>query len=90
MLQDFLLLFKLLNDEKTRNELMDHLKSKGILAVFHYLSLHLSTIGRSMGYKEGQLPMTETMSGRLLRLPFYYDLKGEGQAGVVEGIKGFF
>jgi len=84
------LFYIILNDEKTRNELMDYLKSNGILAVFHYLSLHLSSIGRSMGYTDGQLPVTESMSGRLLRLPFYYDLKQEEQAEVVDTIKHFF
>lgn len=79
----------ILKDEKTRNALMDYLKSQGILAIFHYLPLHLSSIGRSMGYKDGQLPMTESISGRLLRLPFYYDLKKEEQAEVVRFIEIF-
>jgi dTDP-4-amino-4,6-dideoxygalactose transaminase len=69
---------------------MDHLKSKGILAVFHYLPLHLSQVGRSMGYTDGQLPVTESMSGRLLRLPFYHDMTPEEQAEVVNTIKDFF
>ena len=84
------LFYIILNDESTRNALMDHLKSNGILAVFHYLPLHLSEIGRSMGYKEGQLPVTESMSSRLLRLPFYHDIKAEEQAEVVDVIKNFF
>jgi len=84
------LFYIILNDEKTRNGLMDYLKSKGILAVFHYLPLHLSKVGRSMGYKEGQLPITESMSGRLLRLPFFYELKEEEQAAVVQAIDDFF
>jgi len=79
-----------LNDEKTRNAIMDHLKSSGILAVFHYLPLHLSKVGRSMGYKDGQLPVTESMSGRLLRLPFYYELKQEEQDEIVAVIKKLF
>ena len=80
----------ILKDEKTRNALMDYLKSQGILAVFHYIPLHLSPVGRSMGYVEGQLPITESMSGRLLRLPFYYDLKQRQQTQVVEAITDFF
>ena len=84
------LFYIILNDEKTRNALMDYLKSKEILSVFHYLPLHLSGVGRSMGYKEGQLPITESMSGRLLRLPFYYELTGGEQAAVVQAINEFF
>ena len=84
------LFYIILKDEKTRNALMDHLKSRGILAVFHYLPLHLSQVGRSMGYTDGQLPVTESMSGRLLRLPFYHDMTSEDQAEVVNTIKDFF
>jgi dTDP-4-amino-4,6-dideoxygalactose transaminase len=78
------------NDEATRDALMADLKSKGILAIFHYLPLHLSPVGRSMGYREGQLPVTESVSGRLLRLPFYYDLKSEEQDEVAGAIQNFF
>ena len=84
------LFYIILNDENTRNELMDYLKSKGILAVFHYIPLHLSQVGRSMGYTDGQLPITEDMSGRLLRLPFYHDMTKDNQAEVVDTIKDFF
>lgn len=83
------LLYIIVKDENTRNGLIDHLKSYGIAAVFHYIPLHLSQIGRSMGYKKGQLPVTESMSGRLLRLPFYYDMTKEEQSEVVECIKSF-
>jgi len=84
------LFYIILKDEASRNALMDYLKSKGILAVFHYIPLHLSPIGRSLGYGEGQLPVTESMSGRLLRLPFYFELQREEQGEVVRRIKEFF
>jgi dTDP-4-amino-4,6-dideoxygalactose transaminase len=84
------LFYIILEDENTRNSLMDYLKKKGILAVFHYIPLHLSPVGRSMGYLEGTLPVTESLSGRLLRLPFYYDLGEREQAEVVKSIRDFF
>lgn len=84
------LFYILLADENTRNDLMDHLKSRSILSVFHYLPLHLSTVGRTFGYTDGQLPITESVSGRLLRLPFYYGLRYEDQDDIVEGIRDFF
>ena len=83
------LFYIIVKDENTRNSLIDHLKSNGITAIFHYIPLHLSQIGQSMGYKKGQLPVTESMSGRLLRLPFYYDMTKEEQNEVVECIKSF-
>ena len=82
--------FLLLPDEKTRNDLMDYLKSNGILAVFHYLPLHLSLMGTGMGYKKGDLSITEDLSSRVLRLPLYHDLTLEDQEYVISRIKEFF
>jgi dTDP-4-amino-4,6-dideoxygalactose transaminase len=80
----------LLKDEETRDALMDHLKERGVLAVFHYLPLHLSEIGRSLEYREGQMPVTESVSGRLLRLPFFYEITEAELADVSECIEDFF
>ena len=38
------------------------------------MPLHLSDMGRRFGGREGDCPVTESVSDRLLRLPFYYDL----------------
>ena len=57
-----------------RTALIKHLKEHGIAAVFHYLPLHLSDMGREFGYKKGDYPVTEELSNRLLRLPFYKEL----------------
>jgi dTDP-4-amino-4,6-dideoxygalactose transaminase len=84
------LFYIILENENIRNKLIDHLKSKGILSVFHYLPLHLSPIGRKMGYKEGQLPVTESYSERLLRLPFYFELLESDQDQIIYQIKRFF
>jgi len=80
----------LMETEKVRDSLAAYLKSKGILAVFHYIPLHLSPVGLSMGYTPGQLPVTESISGRILRLPFYYNIKEHEQAEVVKHIKRFW
>ena len=60
--------------ENIRNELMDKLKENGILAVFHYIPLHTSPMGKKLGYKEGDLPVTEEYAKRILRLPLYPDM----------------
>jgi dTDP-4-amino-4,6-dideoxygalactose transaminase len=62
-----------------RQALIAELKAKSILSVFHYLPLHLSAMGRRYGYKEGDCPVTEDISDRLLRLPFYNELQAEQQ-----------
>jgi dTDP-4-amino-4,6-dideoxygalactose transaminase len=84
------LFYIILDDEQTRDALINYLKKEGVLAVFHYVPLHLSEIGRSIGYRDGQLPLTESLSVRLLRLPLYYELTHEQQEQVVNSIKKFF
>jgi dTDP-4-amino-4,6-dideoxygalactose transaminase len=79
-----------LKDESIRDALIRYLQTKGICAVFHFLPLHLSPMGRKLGYKENLLPVTESISYRLLRLPFYYDLNPQEQDQVVEAISDFF
>ncbi len=64
----------LLKDHKQRAELIQFLKADNIQSVFHYIPLHSSPMGESLGYKKGLLPVTESISDRLLRFPFYYEL----------------
>lgn len=73
----------------SRQALIAHLKERGILSVFHYLPLHLSEMGRRWGCKEGDCPVTESMSDRLLRLPFYNELSKEDQNRVMTAISEF-
>jgi dTDP-4-amino-4,6-dideoxygalactose transaminase len=79
----------LLPDRITRDGLMAHLGQNGIHSVFHYVPLHTSPMGRRYGYNEGDLPVTEEMSGRLLRLPLFYDITEEEQERVVGHIQEF-
>lgn len=72
-----------------RNSLLDHLKQAGIHAVFHYIPLHSSPMGQTFGYREGDLPVTEDLSARLLRLPFYYEIKQDEQLHVISEIASF-
>jgi dTDP-4-amino-4,6-dideoxygalactose transaminase len=84
------LFYLLLEDEQTRDGLMTYLKAKGIYAVFHYLPLHLSAMGQAMGYSEKELPVTESVSARLLRLPCYYELSRNEQDQVMRAVEGYF
>ncbi len=76
----------LLNSEIERNNLMDSLKAKGVQALFHYVPLHSSPMGIKLGYKEGDLPKTEDLSKRLLRLPVYADLTEQEQNYIIKNI----
>lgn len=64
----------LTTSESVRTALTEHLKSNGILAVFHYVPLHDSLMGRKLGLDKNELPVTQSVSERLLRLPLYCDL----------------
>ena len=83
------LYYLLLPSESVRSRLIEHLKRHGILAVFHYVPLHLSPMGRRLGGVEGACPVTEHVSERLLRLPFYTDLSIDDQNDVIEAVRQF-
>jgi dTDP-4-amino-4,6-dideoxygalactose transaminase len=83
------LFYVLLRNQQTRDALLAHLQANGIGAVFHYVPLHSSPMGRKYGYHEGALPVTEEMSGRLMRLPLYYEITAEEQSRVVQQIAAF-
>lgn len=73
--QAFHMYFLLMPDLESRQTIINHLKMKGILSVFHYLPLHISDMGRKFGGKIGDCPITEEISDRLVRLPFYYNIR---------------
>jgi dTDP-4-amino-4,6-dideoxygalactose transaminase len=85
--QPFHMFYLILPSRESRQGLIAHLKERGILAVFHYLPLHLSAMGRSFGGVPGGCPVTEDVSDRLVRLPFFNDLTEEEQTRVVDAIR---
>jgi dTDP-4-amino-4,6-dideoxygalactose transaminase len=87
--QPYHMFYLLLPSLAYRQGLIAHLKARGILGVFHYLPLHLSEMGREFGGKPGDCPVTEDVSDRLLRLPFYNDLTEADQMRVIEAIHEF-
>ncbi len=72
-----------------RTKLIEHLKSKGIHAVFHYLPLHLSPYYRDK-HDGRPLPNAVRYSETLLRLPMYYELTFDEVDYICEQIKNFF
>lgn len=72
--QPYHMFYMLLPDLEKRQALIARLKDHGIQAVFHYLPLHLSDMGRTFGGRAGDCPVTEKISDQLLRLPMYFDL----------------
>jgi len=72
-----------------RDKFIEHLKNLGIYAVFHYQPLHLSTVGRSIGGKDGQFPITENAGDCLIRLPLFNTMSEVEQSHVIESVESF-
>jgi dTDP-4-amino-4,6-dideoxygalactose transaminase len=87
--QPFHMYYLVLPSVELRQRLISHLNARNINSVFHYLPLHLSGMGRDFGGKEGDCPVTEDVSDRLLRLPFHNELTEADQARVVTAIREF-
>ena len=87
--QSYHMYYLIVPSSRGRTALIRHLKSLGILGVFHYLPLHLSEMGKRYGGKPGDCPVTEHVSERLIRLPFYNNLDGESQERVIRAIREF-
>ncbi len=81
------LFYMILPTASHRQEFMRQLKTNGIMSVFHYVPLHLSPMGLKLAGRRSHCPVTENVSERLVRLPFYNDLSESDQARVVEAIK---
>jgi dTDP-4-amino-4,6-dideoxygalactose transaminase len=81
--------YLLMPDLETRQRFIQHLRERGVYAVFHYLPLHLSDMGRQFGGQPGDFPVTESVSDRLVRLPFYNDLTPSDQQLVIAAVHEF-
>ena len=58
-----------------RDRVIKGLRSYGIEVSFHYLPLHLSSMGKKLGYRRGNLPVTEEVAATLIRLPMHPRLR---------------
>lgn len=87
--QVYHMFYMLLPSLEVRTKLLDYLKTKGIHSVFHYLPLNTSDMGKHYGGKAGDCPVTEDVSDRLVRLPFYFDLSDDEQMDVVQALYDF-
>jgi len=63
------------------------LTNDGISAVFHYVPLHSSPAGRRFARTSGELPVTDDVSKRLIRLPLWAGMSDEDVDQVVGAIE---
>jgi dTDP-4-amino-4,6-dideoxygalactose transaminase len=84
--QAYHMFYLLLPSAEYREALISRLKSQGILSVFHYTPLHLSQAGKRFAARSSSCPVTEEISERLLRLPFYNDLSENEQDYITSAV----
>ena len=70
-----------------RTKFIQHLKDKGILSVFHYLSLHKSSYYEKYSIRKSELPNSDMFSDCLVRLPLFYELTDEQVEYIINTIK---
>jgi dTDP-4-amino-4,6-dideoxygalactose transaminase len=82
--QAFHMFYLVMPSEKALVDLKRHLASRGVLAVTHYVPLHSSPYGVAVG--RGECPISDDISARLLRLPFFTDMSREEFEVVVAAV----
>lgn len=74
-----------------RDELQAHLLARGVEVKVHYpVPMHLQTIGRKLGYKEGDMPVAERHAGEILTLPMHEYLTLDDLTYMVAAIREFY
>ena len=77
-------------DMEERSRLIDFLKARDIMAVFHYVPLHSAPAGIKFGRFHGEDKYTTKESERLLRLPMFYKLTADEVEYITEQVKLFY
>tara|TARA_B100000315_G_C14555119_1_gene577747 strand:- start:88 stop:1233 length:1146 start_codon:yes stop_codon:yes gene_type:complete len=87
--QSYHMFYILFESEEIRDQFLVYMHESGITAIFHYLPLHLSKIlGKNVEAKDN-CPVTEDISNRLVRLPFYNNISLDEQGLILNAIKLF-
>jgi dTDP-4-amino-4,6-dideoxygalactose transaminase len=79
--------FVIFDTGEHRAQFFQVLQAKDIHAYIGYLPLHSSPYGRTYGYRPDDLPKTESIAGRIVRLPFYTALAEQGLSTCIEGMR---
>ncbi|HOU59754.1 MAG TPA: dTDP-4-amino-4,6-dideoxygalactose transaminase [Kiritimatiellia bacterium] len=70
--------FVIFDTAQNKDRFLSLLRAKDVHAYIGYLPLHSSKMGLRYGYKAQDLPLTEDLASRIVRLPFYADLFDTG------------
>jgi dTDP-4-amino-4,6-dideoxygalactose transaminase len=80
------LYYVLLPDRPTRDRVMTAMRAAGVMVTFHYVPLHSSPGGRRFAARPTECPVTDDVSGRLVRLPFHNALTPQDLERVVAAL----
>lgn len=83
------LYYLIMPSREDRGRFIASLRERGVFATFHYVPLHLSEMGRRFGARPGDCPVTEEISARMVRLPFYTGMSESEQSMVIEATLAF-
>jgi dTDP-4-amino-4,6-dideoxygalactose transaminase len=86
--QSYHMFYLLLPTLEERTRFIQELKDNGVNAVFHYAPLHLAPEAKRIGAR-GDCPVTESISDRLVRLPFYNSMTHDDQSTVISEVSSF-
>ncbi|MBG6199724.1 dTDP-4-amino-4,6-dideoxygalactose transaminase [Labrenzia sp. EL_13] len=79
--------YVLLEPHLDRQSVLDEFKSHNIASVFHYVPLHSSPAGMRYGRAHSNLEVTNELSSRLIRLPFWATISDEQQQLVAQSLQ---
>jgi dTDP-4-amino-4,6-dideoxygalactose transaminase len=65
------LYYVLLPDRQERDRVLAAMRAAGVMGTFHYVPLHSAPGGRRFAARPTDCPVTDDVSGRLIRLPFH-------------------
>ena len=85
--QTYHMFYLLFDSEKLRNRFLTYMQGNGITAIFHYIPLHSSDMGKKFG--DFNCPISNSVSERIVRLPFYIGLDEKNQEKIINKVQSF-
>ncbi|MCF8334903.1 MAG: DegT/DnrJ/EryC1/StrS family aminotransferase [Bacteroidales bacterium] len=83
--------YTLVTKDIERDKLKEHLSERGIAsAVYYPVPIHLQNAYHHLGYKKGDLPVTEGLSKSVISLPMHTELTKDIQNEIIGAVKNFF
>ena len=78
--------FVIFDRPENQQRFIDDLWSKNIYPYIGYIPLHSAPMGQRFGYKPEDVPLTEDIAKRIVRLPFYAELEGPALEYCLKGM----